>query len=244
MAERVNPTLPQGRALALAAACVLSAFFLAILGQVILGTAMPAIVEDLGGFDRYAWAATSSLVASVIAIPVSASLSDLYGRRAIFVAGIAVFLAGSVLAALSQSVLQLTGCAAILGAGAGGLMSLSYVAVGDLFPPEARGKYIGYLGAMFGLAALAGLFLGGYISEFMTWRAIFVLNVACGLPVLLLALRFPQLDLATDSAAPDYPGMAALTLAIVPILVALSWAGAQYEWSSWQVIAPLAFGGL
>ena len=168
---------------------------------------MPSIVEDLGGFDRYTWVATSYLVASVVAIPIAGRLSDLYGRRILFLVGIALFITGSIPASLSQSMTQLTGFAAIQGAGAGSVMAVSFVAIGDLFPPAERGRYLGLLGVVFGLAAVVGLVLGGLISDHLIWRGIFILNVVCGFPVLLLALYFPKITPEVESRQLDYLGM-------------------------------------
>ena len=197
-----------GRGLALATACTMLAFFLAILGQSTLATAMPSIVDDLGGFDRYTWVATSYLVASVVAIPIAGRLSDLYGRRALFAIGIALFIIGSIPAALSQSMIQLSGFTAIQGAGAGIVMAVSFVAIADLFPPAERGKYLGWLGVVFGVAAVVGLILGGLISDHLTWRWIFFLNVLGGIPGLLPgqleAIRSNPQDYIGASATPAF----------------------------------------
>ena len=247
--DTANPVAPEGstrlsnRELALATACVMMAYFLAILGQTTIGAAMPSIVADLGGFDRYTWASISYLVISAIVTPIAGGLSDLYGRRAFFLIGIALFVISSIPASLSQSMIQLTGFTGIQGAGAGCVIAASFVAIADLFPPEERGKYQGLLGLVFGMAAVAGLILGGLISDHLTWRWIFFLNILFGFPVLLLLARyFPRIKPEAERSELDYPGMAVLALAIVPLLVALSWAGVQYKWSSWQVIGPLAFG--
>ena len=245
-ADPVDPagsTQLSSRGLALATACVMMAYFLAILGQTTIGAVMPSIVADLGGFDRYTWVSISYLVTSAVATPIAGGLSDLYGRRVFFLVGIALFVISSIPAALSQSMIQLTGFTGIQGAGAGCVIAASFVAIADLFPPEERGRYQGLLGLVFGVAAVAGLILGGLISDHLTWRWIFFLNILLGLPVLLLLARyFPRIKPEAENREPDYSGMAVLTLAIVAILVALSWAGVQYEWSSWQVIGPLSFG--
>ena len=240
--ERDFSQLPK-RTIALATASVMTAYFLAILGQTTIGAAMPGIVADLGGFDRYTWVSLSYLVASAVATPIAGGLSDRYGRRAFFIIGMALFVIGSIPAMLSPSMILLAGFTAIQGAGAGCVIAASFVAIADLFPPEQRGKYQGLLGLVFGVAALAGLILGGLISDYLSWRWIFLLNILLGLPVLLLlALYFPGIRPEAPVRALDYSGMAVLALAIVPILVALSWADVQYEWNSWQVIGPLAFG--
>ena len=232
----------RGQKPVLAATCVALAFFLATLGQSSLATAMPSIVDDLGGFGRYTWVSAAHLVASVVAIPIIGGLSDMYGRRPLLIVGILLFIIGSTLAALSQSMTQLTSFAAVQGAGAGGLVAVSFVAVGDLFRPEERGKYMGYLSAVFGIAVFAGLVLGGAISDWLIWRGIFALNVLAGLPVLALAFRFPRIEPQTEHRKLDWPGMAALALAIMPIMIALSLADIRHEWNSWQTIGALAFG--
>ena len=231
------------RQLLLALTGVMLAMFLASLSQTIVATAMPRIITDLGGFDRYTWASTSYLLASAVAVPIVGRLSDLYGRRSFFLLGITVFMIASIPTGLSQTMTQLIAFRAIQGIGGGIIMTTSLVAVADLFPPEERGKFQGLIALVLGMASVLGPTLGGLITDNLTWNWIFLFNVPAGSPVLLLIARtFPRIRPEVEKRSLDYPGMATLILALVPILLALSWGGVQYEWSSPQTIGFLAFG--
>ena len=216
---------------------------LAALSQTIVATAMPRIITDLGGFDRYTWTTTSYMVASAVAIPIVGRLSDFYGRRIFFLLGITIFMIGSVPAGLSQTMIQLIGFRAIQGLGGGIIMTTSLVAIADLFPPQERGRFQGLIGLVWGVASVIGPTLGGFITDTLSWTWIFLFNVPAGIPVLLLIARtFPQNTPEVTQRNLDYPGMMTLICAIIPILLALSWGGVQYEWSSPQTIGFLAFG--
>ena len=222
---------------------VLLAMFLAALDQTVVATAMPRIIADLGGFDRYTWVTTAYLVASTTAVPIVGRLTDIYGRKVFYVGGIIVFLAGSALAGTSQTMNQLIAFRAVQGLGGGVIMANSFVAIADLFPPETRGKYQGFLGVVFGLSSILGPTLGGFITDAFAWNWIFLVNLPLGVPVIfLIAFMFPKIRPEVESRKLDYAGMAALVLAVVPTLLALSWGGAQYEWASPQVAGTLAFG--
>ena len=222
---------------------VMLAMFLAALSQTIVATAMPRIITDLGGFDRYTWASTAYLVASAVAVPIVGRLSDLYGRRIFLLLGITVFMIGSVPTGMSQTMTQLIAFRAIQGIGGGIIMTTSFVAIADLFPPEERGKFQGLIGLVFGMASVIGPTLGGVITDNLSWNWIFLFNVPAGIPVLLLVARtFPRIRPEVEKRSLDYPGMATLILAVVPILLALSWGGVQYAWSAPQTIGFLAFG--
>jgi len=220
------------------------AMFLAVMGQSMLAVVMPAVVEDLGGFDRYSWPLTASLVASVVAVPIAGRLGDVFGRRPILIVGTALILAGSIPPLVSRSIVQLAGATAIQGAGAGSVMTAALAAVADLFPPERRGRYQGILGAVSAVGLLAGLALGGVVSDRLSWRWTFAVSACCAVPILLAQTAFPRSKPEEQSRKLDLPGMLMLTLAVVPVLVAVSLAGADYAWSSWQVTGLLAFGSV
>ncbi len=222
---------------------LLMAMFLAALDQTIVSTAMPRIIADLGGFDRYTWVTTAYLVASTVAVPIVGRLTDIYGRKIFFIGGISVFILGSVLAGMSDSMTQLIAFRAIQGLGGGVIMANSFVAIADLFPPEERGKFQGFLGVVFGMSSVIGPTLGGFITDNFSWSWIFLINVPVGVPVLLLiAWLFPKITPEVESRKLDYAGMVTLILAVTPILLALSWGGVQYAWASPQVLGFLAFG--
>ena len=222
---------------------VLLALFLSALDQTIVATAMPRIIADLGGFDRFTWVTTAYLVASTTAVPIVGRLTDIHGRKVFYVAGITVFLVGSVLAGMSQTMNQLIAFRAIQGLGGGVIMVNSFTAIADLFPPETRGKYQGFVGVVFGMSSVIGPTLGGFITDNLSWNWVFFVNIPIGVPVLvLIALLFPSIRPEVESRKHDYPGMVTLVLAVVPVLLALSWGGVQYGWVSPQVIGMLVFG--
>ena len=194
------------------------ALFLAALDQTVVSTAMPRIIADLGGFDRFTWVTTSYLVASTTAVPIVGRLSDLYGRKAFFLGGIIVFLLGSVLAGASQTMNQLIFFRAIQGIGGGSIMALSFASVGDLFPPAERGKYQGIVAGVFGLSSVIGPTLGGFITDNLSWNWVFYINVPLILVVIALFIRFfPNIRPQRLSYRLDYAGMALLVLIVVPL---------------------------
>ena len=207
---------------------VMLGLFLAALDQTVVGTAMPRIMADLGGFDRFTWVTTSYVVASTTAVPIVGRLSDVYGRKGFYVAGTAVFLIGSMLSGLSQTIDQLIVFRAVQGLGGGVMMALAFVTVGDLFPPAERGKYQGVVAAVFGLSSVIGPTLGGAITDNLSWHWIFYVNLPLGLPILALFIRFfPQTQRGATRFKLDVMGMALLVLAIVPLMVGLSIGGVQ-----------------
>ena len=222
---------------------VLLAMFLASLDQTVVATAMPRIIADLGGFDRFTWVTTAYLVASTTAVPIVGRLTDIHGRKIFYVAGIIIFLIGSVLAGMSQTMNQLIAFRAVQGLGGGIIMVNSFTAIADLFPPETRGKYQGFIGVVFGMSSVIGPTLGGFITDNISWSWVFLVNIPIGVPVLLLiAFLFPAIKPEVENRRHDYAGMVTLILAVVPILLALSWGGVQDGWTSPQVIGLLIFG--
>ena len=218
------------------------ALFLAALDQTVVGTAMPRIIADMGGFDRFTWVTTSYLVASTTAVPIVGRLSDLYGRKPFFLGGIIVFLIGSVLAGASQTMDQLIMLRAVQGIGGGSIMALSFTAIGDLFAPAERGKYQGIVAAVFGMASVIGPTLGGFITDSLSWNWVFYVNLPLGIPVIVLFIRFfPNIRHEKRRYRLDYAGMALLVLIVVPLLVGLSLGGVEYEWLSFQIVGVLSF---
>ena len=228
-----------GRQRNIATGGVMAAVFLAAVGQTGLATAMPVVVADLGGFDRYAWATTAYLVASTVVTPIAGRLADIYGRRLFFVAGLAVLIAGSAPVWLVTDMTQLAAWRVVQGVGGGMVMVNGMAAIADLFAPEERAKAQGLLGAVIFLAAVVGPLVAGHLADNASWRWIFLLNVPAGLLVLVFIARtFPAARPAAADRGLDYAGMLVLALAVTPVLVALSWSGEQPAWRS-----PLA-GGL
>jgi EmrB/QacA subfamily drug resistance transporter len=217
---------------------ILLALFLGALDQTIVGPVLPTITKDLNGIDLYTWVVTAYLVTSTAAIPIYGKLSDLYGRKPMLVVGISVFLVGSVLSGLSQTMWQLIAFRALQGLGAGALFPISLAVIGDLFTPAERGKYQGLFGAVFGIAFLVGPAIGGFLTEHVGWHWIFYVNVPVGLVSLYLIGRLlPTVRTAGARFTLDIPGVVLLTTAVVPALVALTLA----ETSSWVDPAVLAW---
>ena len=220
---------------------VLMVMLLASLDQTIVSTAMPRIIADLQGFDRYTWVSTAYLLTSTVMVPIYGKLSDLLGRKPIFLFGVVVFLAGSALSGTAQSMNQLILFRAFQGIGAGALIPIAITIVGDLFTPRERGKWQGLTGGVFGLSAIIGPTLGGWITQNTTWRWIFYVNLPIGIAALLvLIFLMPALRGKATNVSIDYTGAALLVLGTVPLLLGFTFAGSQYDWLSPQIIGLFA----
>jgi EmrB/QacA subfamily drug resistance transporter len=230
------PTVSK-RELYLVFAGLMLALTLASLDQNIVSTALPRIVSDLGGLQHLSWVVTAFMVASTTTTPLYGKLSDIYGRKRLFYVAISVFLVGSVLCGLSQTMLQLILFRALQGLGAGGLMTLAQTTIGDIIPPRERGRYQGLFGGVFAACSVAGPLLGGIITDALSWRWIFYVNLPVGAAALVLiaiGLKHPN-ERAEHRI--DYPGAALLSAATVSLLLFLSWGGTQFPWTSPVMIA-------
>src|SRR5579872_3758464 len=220
---------------------VLMVMLLASLDQTIVSTALPRVIADLQGFDRYTWVSTAYLLTSTVTVPIYGKLSDLFGRKPIFLIGIVLFLAGSALSGASQDMNQLIAFRAFQGLGAGALMPIAIAVVGDLFTPRERGKWQGVTGAVWGLSAIIGPTLGGWITQNTSWRWVFYVNLPIGIAALLvLIFLMPTLRGKARDVSIDYVGAALLVLGTVPLLLGFTWAGTQYAWNSPQIIGIFA----
>ena len=210
------------RQLALATIGILLAMFLSIFSQTIVATAMPRIIADLGGFDRYTWPATAYLAATAVAVPIVGRLSDIYGRRVFLILGLVIFTLSSIPAGLSQSMTQLVASRLLQGIGGGLIVASSFTAAADLFPPQGRGRFESWAGLTSGFAAVSGPLLGGFVTDHFGWSWIFLLNVPVGLAVLAIVPAFPKIRSEVEDRRLDYPGMATLMLAVAALMVGLS----------------------
>ncbi len=220
---------------------VMLGMLLSALDQTIVGTAMPKIVGELNGLDHYSWVITGYLVASTAGVPIFGKLSDIFGRKWLFLGGIATFLAGSMLSGLSQSMTMLIAFRAVQGIGAGMMMPIAQAIIGDIFTPAERGKYQGLLMAVFGVATIVGPTLGGWITDNLSWRWVFYVNVPFA--IIAMAVVFAVLPSHTalhKRATIDWLGSGALIAGVVPLLLALSWGGSTYAWDSPQILGLLA----
>lgn len=221
---------------------VLLGLFLSALDQTIVGPILPKVVTQLNGADFYVWVATAYLVTSTVTVPIYGKLSDLFGRKPMLMIGISLFLVGSALSGLSQTMWQLIAFRAIQGLGAGALFPISLAVIGDLFTPRERGKYQGLFGAVFGVAFLVGPGLGGLLTDNFSWHWVFYVNIPIGLIALVVIARLLPTVRRPDAAnAIDWAGVATFALAIVPILVGLTNAE-NGDWGSAGVWGLIALG--
>ncbi|HEX7492462.1 MAG TPA: MDR family MFS transporter [Candidatus Limnocylindrales bacterium] len=219
----------------------LLALFLGALDQTIVGPVLPKISTELNGADFYTWVVTAYLVTSTAAIPIYGKLSDYFGRKPMLLIGIVLFLFGSILSGLSQTMTQLIIFRGIQGLGAGALFPISLAVIGDLFTPAERGKYQGLFGAVFGVAFLVGPFLGGALTDTVGWHYIFYVNVPVGLVSLYLISRLlPRVTPKDRKFTLDILGVATFVGGIVPVLIALTLA----ETSPWTDPYVLAWFGV
>src|SRR4051795_13100155 len=216
---------------------LLLAMLLASLDQTIVATALPTIVGELGGIDQLSWVVTAYMLAATVTIPLWGRVSDLYGRKRLFQAAIVVFLAGSALSGIAQTLGQLIAFRGLQGLGAGGLMTLAMTIVADLVPPRERGRYQGYVQMVFVVASVAGPLLGGLLAGELSWRWAFYINLPIGVAALLVIAATLQAP-ARGGERPrvDYAGAALLASGLSCLLLVTVWGGRAYAWTSVEVL--------
>ena len=222
---------------------LMAGMLLAALDQTIVSTALPTIVGDLGGLDHLSWVVTAYLLTTTASTPLYGKLSDIYGRRLMFQSAIVIFVFGSVLCGLSQDMLQLIVFRGIQGIGAGGLMAMAFAIIGDIVSPRERGRYTGYLGAVFAVASVAGPLLGGFFVDNLTWRWVFYVNVPIGIVALVITSSVLRLPFARQDHEIDFVGAALLVAGVSTLLLGLVWGGSEYPWGS-PVIVGLLVGSV
>ena len=209
---------------------------LAALDQTIVATALPTIAGDLHGLNHLSWVVTAYLLTTCISTPLWGKLGDLYGRKALYQLAIVIFLVGSVLSGLSQSMAELIAFRAIQGIGAGGLMVGSQAIMGDVVSARQRGKYMGYFGVVFGVTNVAGPLLGGFFTEHLSWRWIFYINVPLGIVALFVVAAVLHLPVKRVPHKIDWAGTAFLSVGVTCIILLTTWAGSEYAWGSPVII--------
>jgi EmrB/QacA subfamily drug resistance transporter len=237
------PRFSQRQILSLMAG-LMTGMLLAALDQTIVGVALPTIVGELGDIAHYSWVITAYLLAATAAIPLYGKVSDLVGRRPVFLFALGTFLVGSALAGASQSMTHLIIARGIQGVGAGGLMTLAFVIISDAVTPRERGRYQGLFGAVFGFASVTGPLVGGYFAEH-DWRWIFYLNIPLGLLAIVVCSRVIKLiPHRRREHVLDWPGAVFLVTGVTCVLLALSWGGGEHPWGSPVILGLLAAGSV
>ncbi|MEV7080078.1 MDR family MFS transporter [Streptomyces sp. NPDC093516] len=218
------------------------AMMLAMLDNMIIGTAMPTIVGELGGLEHLSWVVTSYTLATAASTPLWGKLGDMYGRKGTFMSSIVLFLIGSALSGMAQDMGQLIGFRAIQGLGAGGLMVGVMAIIGDLIPPRERGKYQGMMAGVMALAMIGGPLVGGTITDNWGWRWAFYINLPLGVVALVAVSVVLHLPKKRAQARIDYLGAVLLTVGITAIVLVTTWGGTEYAWSSARIMELIGIG--
>ncbi|MFE9538726.1 MDR family MFS transporter [Streptomyces sp. NPDC006691] len=219
---------------------VMLAMLLSMLDNMVVSTAMPTIVGDLGGLDHISWVVTAYTLVTAVTTPVWGKFGDLFGRKPMYLASIAVFIVGSALCGASQSMGQLIAFRVVQGIGAGGIGAGAFALIGALVPPRERGRYQGMTASVMAIGTIGGPLLGGFVTGHFDWRWAFYVNLPLGLVALVwlwLRLHVPARRI---EARIDWAGIALLTLAITAVVLAATWAGVTYAWGSWQILSLAA----
>ncbi|WP_405790429.1 MFS transporter [Streptomyces sp. NBC_00029] len=220
------------------------AMLLAMLDNMIIGTAMPTIVGELGGLEHLSWVVTAYTLATAASTPIWGKLGDMYGRKGSFLTSIVIFLIGSVLSGMAQDMGQLIGFRAIQGLGAGGLMVGVMAIIGDLIPPRERGKYQGMMAGVMALAMIGGPLVGGTITDHWGWRWSFYINLPLGAVALAMVTAVLHLPKKRSQGKIDYLGAALLTIAITSTVLVTTWGGTEYAWGSVEILGLIVVGVL
>jgi EmrB/QacA subfamily drug resistance transporter len=245
MAQDTSATIPEvpsgpRREVLIVLPGLLLAIMLAMLDQLVVSTALPRIVGDLGGVTHLSWVVTAYVLAATVTTPLYGKLGDQYGRKRLLMAAIVIFLIGSALSGMAHTMDQLIAFRALQGLGAGGLLVGAIATIGDLVSPRERGQYMGYMMAAMSLAMIAGPLVGGYITDSLSWRWIFYINMPVGgaaLIYLYLTLHLPRHKVRHKI---DYLGAALLAVAAASVVLMTTWGGSQYPWRSAPILGLAA----
>ncbi|WP_100365821.1 MDR family MFS transporter [Diaminobutyricimonas aerilata] len=216
---------------------LMAAMFLSALNQTVVGTSMKTIADDLDGLSLQAWVTTAFLIVSTVATPIYGKLSDIFGRRPLFIIAIVIFLIGSLLSGMANSMYELAAYRAVQGLGAGGLMALPLAVMGDILAPRERAKYQGYFLAVFGISSVLGPLIGGLLAGVdqifgvTGWRWVFLINIPIGIIALAIVMAFLHLPHTPRSARIDWWGALTVVLAVVPLIL-IAEQGREWGWSS------------
>ncbi|MCR8641157.1 MFS transporter [Paenibacillus sp. N1-5-1-14] len=228
------------RGLGFVVAGLLIGIFVAAIDNTIVATAMGTIVGELGGLDKFVWVTSAYMVAEMASMPIFGKLSDMYGRKRFFMFGIVMFLIGSVLCGMAQSIEQLAAFRAIQGIGGGALMPIAFTIIYDVFPVEKRGKMSGLFGAVFGLSSIFGPLLGAYITDYLSWHWVFYINVPLGIIAFVFIAMFYKESKQHAKQKIDWWGATTLIGAIICLMFALELGGHKFAWDSVQILGLFA----
>ncbi|RKN41820.1 MDR family MFS transporter [Streptomyces hoynatensis] len=234
----------QARSVRVVLMALLIAIMLAMLDNMIIGTAMPTIVGDLGGVEHLSWVVTAYTLATAASTPIWGKLGDMYGRKGSFLSSIVIFLVGSALSGVAQDMGQLIAFRAVQGLGAGGLMVGVMAIIGDLIPPRERGRYQGMMAGVMALAMIGGPSLGGFITDNWGWRWTFYINLPLGAIALAMVTAVLHLPKKRVPGRIDYLGATLLTVGITSIVLVTTWGGSEYAWGSAQIIGLSVLGAV
>ncbi|MEU4046753.1 MDR family MFS transporter [Streptomyces antibioticus] len=215
---------------------------LAMLDNMIVGTAMPTIVGELGGLEHLSWVVTAYTLATAASTPIWGKIGDMYGRKGAFMSSIVIFLIGSMLSGMAQNMGELIGFRAVQGLGAGGLMVGVMAIIGDLIPPRERGKYQGMMAGVMALAMIGGPLVGGTITDNWGWRWSFYINLPLGIVSLALISAVLHLPRKRSQARIDYLGAVLLTVGITSVVLVTTWGGTEYAWTSARIMELIGIG--
>ncbi|SEM89189.1 MDR family MFS transporter [Lihuaxuella thermophila] len=216
------------------------AMLFAALDNTIVGTALPRIVGELGGLSLMAWLTTAYMLSSTTIVPIAGKLADLLGRKNVYVAGLGIFIIGSALCGMAQTMHELVWFRALQGVGGGIMMPMAMIVIGDLFSGKDRAKWQGIFGAVFGLSSVIGPQVGGWIVDSLNWRWVFYINLPVGILATILIAIGLKGHRAAGPVKIDFGGMITMSAGIVSLLLALTFGGKDYEWGSWQILSLFA----
>jgi EmrB/QacA subfamily drug resistance transporter len=220
---------------------LLIGLFVAALDQTIVATAMPTVVSELGGFEYFVWVFSAYMIATVVSTPIFGKLSDIYGRKRFFLFGLVLFVIGSMLCGIAQSMTELIIFRVIQGIGGGSLMPITFAIIFDIFPPEKRGKMNGLFGAVFGLSSVFGPSAGAYFTDYLDWRWVFFINLPIGIVAfIMIALNYREGTVFRQQKI-DWTGATLLIGTILTLMFGIELGGSEiYAWDSWQIISLFA----
>ncbi len=239
--QQYQSSLPKKQVFAAMGGAMLS-MLLGSMSMTITATAMPRIITDLGGFSQYTWVFTAYIITETIALPITGKLSDMYGRKWFLVIGMSIFVLGSFLSGFSQSMTQLIIFRALQGIGFGAMTALGFIIIADIFPPEERGKYNGLMASVMGISTIIGPTLGGFLTDTLSWRWCFFIIVPIGVVIIIFFISmFPRIQVGGTKHRVDYAGVAAMSLLVMALVLALTWGGVDFAWVSPVILGLLVF---